>query len=198
MNRLDLSQQAGCEIIRHAPPAAASELKPRGQFKVEHWRGGRKINEWAFPNGITDQGKIALLEAMFHSGTQITTWYLGLIDLTGYTSLLAADTYANINQAGNHWAEFTDYTVSGNASNRAAWGPDAASANAISNGTAAVFDITSTGTVKGVFCVGGGSSPITKSDHTAGSILWATALFNTGDAAVQSGDQLKVTYTTSA
>jgi hypothetical protein len=52
--------------------------------------------------------------------------------------------------------------------------------------------------VKGVFCCGGANAQ-TKGDHTgAGNYLWATALFNSDDVPVTSGDQLKVTYSVSA
>ena len=61
-----------------------------------------------------------------------------------------------------------------------------------------MFDITSAGTVKGVFLVGGVAAENTKNDHTAGGTLWATALFTSGDVVVANGDQLKVTYTISA
>ena len=61
-----------------------------------------------------------------------------------------------------------------------------------------VFDITDTGTVKGLFLVGGIANAQNKSNHEASGVLWATALFNTGDVAVNADDQLKVTYTVSA
>ena len=46
--------------------------------------------------------------------------------------------------------------------------------------------------------VGGGTAPENKGDHAAGSTLWATALFDSGDVDVQNGDQLKATYTVTA
>jgi len=61
-----------------------------------------------------------------------------------------------------------------------------------------VFDITGSGTVKGLFLVGGVANAQSKGDHTSGGTLWATALFGTGDVPVNAEDQLKVTYTVSA
>ncbi|REJ65628.1 MAG: hypothetical protein DWQ31_16950 [Planctomycetota bacterium] len=204
MNRLNVKQTAGVELVRRAasePAHPASQLDPRGHFRVEHWRGGKRINEYQFPNGITDEGKDQLLNAQFDAATQVTTWYLGLIDDLNFTSLSSGDIYDDINQAGNGWDEFTDYTDAGNgdsALTRPAWTPDPAASQSITNGSPVVFDVTASGTVKGVFVVGGGTAPETKGDHAVGSTLWATALFGSGDVPVQNGDQLKVTYTVSA
>jgi len=200
-SHLNLSDKAGVEIVRPAKPQAASGLNPRGRFQVEHWRDGRLIGQYEFPNGITDEGKDQILNTQFDAATQITTWYLGLIDNANFTGLNDADTYDDIDQAGNGWDEFTDYTDAGNgdsATTRPVWNPDAASSQSISNGTVVVFDITASGTVEGLFLVGGGTAPENKGDHAAGSILWATALFDSGDVDVQNGDQLKATYTVTA
>ena len=200
-SHLNLSQNAGVEVVRPAKPQAASNLSPRGRFQVEHWRDGRLIGVYEFPNGITDEGKDQLLDTQFDAATQITTWYLGLVDNANFTALAAADTYDEINQAGNGWDEFSDYTDPGNgdsATTRPVWNPDAAASQTITNGTVVVFDITATGTIKGLFLAGGGTAPENKGDHAAGSTLWATALFDSGDVAVQNGDQLKATYTVTA
>lgn len=182
-------------------PEAPSFSKLTGRFIVQHWRDGRRFNEYHFNNGIVNEGKDKLLNVMFDGATQITTWYLGLIDNNAFTALAADDTYDDIDQAGNGWDEFKNYTDGNNADNtttRPEWGPDAASAQSITNSTVAVYNITGSGTVKGVFAVGGGAAPFTKGDHAADATLWATALFTSGDVTVQNGDQLKVTYTVSA
>jgi hypothetical protein len=172
-----------------------------GRFIVQHFRAGRRINEYHFDNGIVNEGKDKLLNVMFDATAAIAAWYLGLIDNSGYTALASDDTYDDIDQAGNGWDEFQGYTDANNgdsATTRPEWGPDPASAQSITNSTVAIYDITGSGTVKGVFTVGGGTTPENKGDHLAGSTLWATALFTSGDVTVQSGDQLKVTYTVSA
>ena len=171
-----------------------------GKFTVELWRGGKRIDARCFRNGITNEGKNALLDIMFDAGTQRTAWYLGLIDNANFSALAAGDTYDDINQAGNGWDEFSDYTDPGNADSattRPEWAPDAASAQSITNSAVRQFDITASGTVKGVF-VAGGPQAQTKDDHTAGNTLWATALFSGGDVPVANADALKVTYTVSA
>lgn len=203
MSKLRVSQKAGVELVRPkkllVPP---SGLVLGGQFNVELWRRGKRIDARSFPNGITIEGKNRLLDVGFHATTQITTWYIGLIDLTGYSALAEDDIYDDIDQAGNGWDEFSDYTDPANADStttRPAWTEGAASNKVITNSSPVVFDITGTGTVKGLFIVGGTNAQ-TKGDHTAGTAnaLWSTALFSGGDVDVENLDQLKVTYTISS
>lgn len=181
--------------------AMLSLLNPRGKFIVEHWRGEQLLGTYELPNGITDQGKDRLLDIMFDGGTQITTWYLLLIDNALFSALADDDTYDDINQAGNGWDEFTNYTDPGNADStttRPVWAPDEPSAQSITNSTVEQFDITGSGTVKGIGVVGLGAAAMTKGDHASDGLLWATALFSGGDVPVTNGDALKVTYTVSA
>ena len=199
VSKMNISHQAGCNVVRARK--AEDQLGLRGRFVVEHFRKGVKIGQYEFPNGICNQGKNKLLDIMFHGATAITTWWLGLIDNSGYTALAAGDTYQNITQAGNQWGEFTNYTDPANADSattRPEWTEGAAASQAITNASPVVFDITDTGTVKGLFLVGGIANAQNKSNHEASGVLWATALFNTGDVAVNADDQLKVTYTVSA
>jgi hypothetical protein len=97
--------------------------------------------------------------------------------------LAASDTMGS--HAG--WTEFTSYSQA----NRVAWGPGAAGSQSITNGTPATFDITGSGTVKGIFV----ANQNTKGGTTG--TLWATALFPS-DVPVVNTDQLKVTYTVNA
>lgn len=199
VSRMSVGHSAGCNVVRARK--AEDQVGLRGRFVVEHFRKGEKIGQYEFPNGITNQGKNKLLDVMFHGVSAITTWWLGLIDNSGYTALAAGDTYQNITQAGNQWSEFTNYTDPANSDSgttRPEWTEGAASSQAITNASPVVFDITDTGTVKGLFLVGGIANAQNKSNHEASGVLWATALFNTGDVAVNADDQLKVTYTVSA
>ena len=204
-SQLTIRQQARCEVVRAADRSNAdavasggSDLYVKGHYVVEHWRNGKRFNEYHFRNDITNEGKNKLLDAMFNGATQISSWFMGLIDNAGYTALDATDTYDDINQAGNGWDEFTNYTEEGSGVNRATWASDAASGQSVTNSTVAVFDVTGTGTVKGLFLGGGLANAELKGDHDPSGTLWATALFGSGDVAVQNGDQLKVTYTVSA
>lgn len=180
---------------------ATEVLKYRGKFQIEHFRNGELIGQYDADNGVTNQGKNRTLDDTFNTGFQSGTWYLGLIDNSGFSALAGADTYANINQVGNGWDEFASYTDPANSASavsRPAWGQGSASSQAVTNSSVVVFDITGSGTVKGLFLVAG-STAQTKSDHTSGgnTVLWCTALFNGGDKVVASSDQLKVTFTVS-
>jgi len=166
--------------------AANSQLNPRGRFVCEHFdKHGKKIGEYEFPNGIVNVGKDLLLDVMFNDGTAIAqaSWFIGLIDLSSYTGLAAAD----LMTSHGGWNEFTTYSEG----TRVAWGPGSASSQSVTNATPATFNISGSGTVKGVFLVSNSAKSGT------GGTLWATALF-AADVPVNSGDQLKVTYTTSA
>ena len=201
--RLNLQQRAEVVKTRSGKPSGAvmDLFNPRGLVQVEHWRHGLLLATYEFNNGITNEGKNSIFNVYFDAGTQITAWYMLLIDNANFTALAATDTYDNIDQAGNGWDEFKSYTDPGNGDStvtRPVWNPDPASGQSISNGTQVVFDITATGTVKGLGIVGGGAASNTKGDHASDGTLWATALFDQGDTSVVSGDQLKITYTVSA
>lgn len=193
----------GAESQSQRFPRAVGLFQQAGMFKVEHIRDGEVIGVHEFPNGIVNEGLNNNLDVYFDSGTQRTSWYMGLINLTGYTALDATDIYDDIDQAGNEWDTFSAYTDANNGDStvtRPEWPPDAASGQSITNtSTKAIFDITGSGTVKGIF-ICGGTNAQTKGDHTAGTAntLWSTALFSGGDVAVSNGDQLKVTYTVNA
>lgn len=134
-----------------------------------------------FLNGITNQGKNYILDAGFNAITQIgsTSWYIGLIDGTGTPALASAD------NLGSHagWTEFTSYS-----GNRQAWGQGSASGQALTNASAATFNISATGTLYGIFIAS------VNTGGTSSNILWSTAAF-TSPVPVTNGDQMKCTYT---
>lgn len=208
-SKLNARQNASVQLIPAAQVSLANQnlmaeilSNLTGNFVVEHWRNAKRFNEYHFPNGIVNEGKNSLLGVYFDGSTAFATWYLGLIDNSGFTALADTDIYDNIDQAGNGWDEFKNYTDGNNGDStltRPIWPTNPPSAQSITNSTVAVYNITGSGTVKGVFTVAGASAA-TKGDHTAGAghVLWATALFTSGDVTVQNGDQLKVTYTVSA
>jgi hypothetical protein len=203
-SHINMSQKAtvGKGRSRNGGPGeASSSFQPRGFFEVEHWRHGLLMATYRFKNGITNEGKDHIFNVHFDVVAKVTIWYMLLVDNANFTALNAADTYDDIDQAGNGWDEFKTYTDNANASDpntRPVWNPDPASGQSISNGTQTIFDITGTATVKGLGIVGGGASSNTKGNHAADGFLWATALFDQGDTAVVNGDQLKITYTVSA
>ncbi len=159
------------------------KLELKGRYKVDHMRGGLLIATYEIFNDIVNEGKNLLFDVMFNGTTPITTWYIGLISLVGFSALAAADTL--VSHSG--WTEFTAYSQA----NRVSWGSGAAASQAITNASAATFDMTGGGTVKGIFI---------PSNNTKGGTtgkLWSTALF-TADVPVVNGDQLKITYTLNA
>ena len=169
--------------VERARNELRSAFAPKGRFKVEHIRDGKVIGEFDFNNGIVDVGLNHILETEFHSGTQITTWYIGLIDNDSYSTLANADVMSS--HAG--WIENSDYT----AANRPAWGAGTAATRQVTNASTVDFAINATKTIKGLFIVGG-TGASTKGGTTG--TLWSTGLFGTA-VACNSGDTLKVTYT---
>jgi len=158
--------------------------KLKGRFVVEHRDvEDNLIDTYEFPNGIVDEGLNHILDTQFHGTTQVGTWYIGLVDNSGWTAFADADTLSS--HAG--WAESTSYTES----NRVEWDEDAAATRAISNSTTADFSINATGNLKGIFI----SSNNVKSTGNTGT-LWSTAAFS-AVVATSNGDTLKVTYTVS-
>ena len=84
-------------------------LKIRGRF---YWtlrdKSGVMIAQGQFPNGMTTVGLNAVASVELAGGSQISTWYMGLIDNAGFASLAAADTMAS--HIG--WSEMTNYAES--------------------------------------------------------------------------------------
>jgi hypothetical protein len=160
-------------------------LKFKGRYKVDHFRNGIFLAKYEIHNDITNEGKNTIFDTMFNDVTPIahSAWAIGLISSSGYSALAATDVMNS--HAG--WTEFTSYSQA----NRVAWGSIASAAQTVTNSTPCQFDLTATGTVKGIFI----TSQNTKGG-TSGK-LWSTALF-TADVPVVNGDQLKVTYTLNA
>lgn len=162
-----------------------------GTFNVEcydsdgnlRWRDRAK-------NGVTSAGLDYVLNTCFRSGTAVTSWFIGLVDNSGWTGYNLTDTMSS-HSSPNTWAENTDFS---NAT-RPQWSPGAPSGNAISNGTTVDFSMTPASgsrTIKGLFLV---------SNSTVGGTtgtLFSTASFAGGTQTVNNGDTLKVTYTISA
>jgi len=143
-------------------------------------RVGKIINSGKSQNGNANVGINSFLGVNYHADTQITDWYLGMINNAGYSALAAGDTMGS--HAG--WAEFTAYSEAA----RPTWSPGAAAGQAISN--SAVRDFTITGaaaTLQGVFL----TSVATKGGTTG--VLNSTTLFAT-PIPVVAADVIHVTY----
>lgn len=156
----------------------------KGRVVIEHRDRDDNLKAiYDFPNGIVDEGMEHLLDVGFHGSSQTATWYIGLVDNSGFSAFADVDTLSS----HSGWSEFTNYTEA----NRVEWQEDAASSRSISNSTTADFSINASGNLKGIFV----SSNNVKSTGNTGT-LWATAAFSSV-VATANGDTLKVTYTIS-
>lgn len=170
----------GLEVRSRADMAAllAAGVQIEGRWQVT-CRGPDGQIKWVdeIRNLVVNQGLDHLLSAALAAGTQITAWYVGLID--GTPTIAGADTLAS--HAG--WAEVSDYT-----GDRKAWTAGAVSGQSVANGAApAEFAINATVTVGGAFLA-------SVATGTAGT-LYAAGAFAGGNRALQNGDTLEVTAT---
>jgi len=156
-------------------------IKPSGRFYLEHWRGNKLLSKNLIDNLVTTQGKNAMLNIMFGGGTQILTWYAGLISNAGFTTVAVTDTHAS--HAG--WVEFVAYDEA----NRVEWAEDAAAAGSMTNTTLMVFTINAIGSVRGLFL----SNENVKGDTSAETLWCATELASAQTVIV--ADVLRLTYT---
>jgi len=155
----------------------------KGRLRVEHYdKEGKLKATYRFPNGIVDVGLNMILDTMFDGGTPSTTWYIGLVDNSGWTAFANADTMAS----HTGWAESTAYTQTA----RPEWTAGTPTSRSITNASTVDFSINASVTLKGIFIVDNS----TKSGTTG--TLWSTAAFASTVSAT-SGDTLKITYTVS-
>jgi len=211
---LRFRDRATCVVHRTPRIVRPCELLDlRGHFLVEHFRNGMKIGERKGYNLIVNQGRNRLLDVMFDAGTQITTWYIGLIDNQGVQAPALANVYANIRcqevgggiSSDNGWEEFilNGYEIGGNNTKRGTWAPDPASGQIITNpsGSATTHKITATGngrSVYGLFVVGGHTDCELQGNYSqAAGRLWAATAFS-AVIPVTTNDELKVTYAVDA
>ena len=161
----------------------AEQFRPAGTFSVDCYDSNGLL-KWSqeFKNGIVDEGIEYLLDAGFNGGSQVSTWYMGLVDNSGFSAFANGDTMAS----HSGWTESTDYSES----NRPEWTAGAAASRAVTNSSTVDFSMNATATIHGIFI----TSNNTKSGTTG--TLWSTAAFSS-NASVTNGDTLKVTYTVS-
>jgi predicted cobalt transporter CbtA len=158
------------------------DMKACGVFTIEKWRNGKCISVRDVPNLVTTVGKNLMLDVMFHGTSPVTTWYIGLINSSGYSAVAAGDTMAS--HAG--WTEMTSYDESV----RQTWVEAAASGGSTATSSVAVFTISATVTIKGLFL----TSDSTKSGTTG--TLWCATLFSS-DSSFVDNDEVRVSYTPS-
>lgn len=140
---------------------------------------GSFVRSFDWENGDTNAGLNSMLDVYFNASTQLTTWYLGLIDNTSFSSVSATDTSAN----HTGWVESQAYSET----TRPTWTSSAASGQAVTNAATVNFTANATVSVKGIFVI---------SNNTKGGT--SGTLFATATGTVQSftsGQVMKMTYT---
>lgn len=148
------------------------------------------VEKWSdtFHNLVVNQGLANMNNVYFASGTQSTTWYLGLVTGPGSgTTYSATDTLASHGATGSGgWTENTDYT--GNRKAVTFGSATSANPSVITNSASpSSFAMNGTATIAGAFLCNVASG-------TSG-VLFSAGDFTGGDKSVASGDTLNVTYT---
>lgn len=161
----------------------ASKLQVGGKFLGQIIRQGQVIDEFEDSNLVVNEGLNSLLNVYFGGSTQIATWYLGIFE--GNYTPVATVTAATITAASTECIAYASAT-------RPEYQEAAASGQSITNSAnRASFVFNATKTVYGAFLV----SNSTKSGTTG--TLFSAARFSTAKA-VESGDELLLTYTFTA
>jgi len=161
----------------------SSQLLVGGVYHGQIIRDGRVIDEFEDHNIVVNEGLNHILNVEFNGLTQVSTWYVGIFE--GNYTPVATVTAATISSAS------TECTAYANAT-RPEYVEATATAQSITNSAnRASFVFNATKTVYGAFLV----STNTKSG-TSG-VLFSAARFSASKA-VESGDELLLTYTFSA
>jgi hypothetical protein len=163
-----------------------------GRFIVEHRdKSGTLLETITNHNDITNEGLEYLLNLMFYDDSafrQITNWYIGLINNSGYTGVANTDTLAS----HTGWTAFSTWDESA----KPEWLPEASYQITedtlvkynITNLTAKTFTMGGAAVLKGIYI----SSNSAKTSDTTG-VLWATGLFDS-TIALNENDTLSIYY----
>jgi hypothetical protein len=144
---------------------------------------GRVKSEGYGHNLITNTALNDVLNEYIRGTSQITAWYMGLVDNSGFSAFAAADTSAS--HAG--WSENANYSQV----TRPQWSPGAASSQSITNSSSVNFSMTGTVTIRGIFIISNNTI-----SGTSGT-LFSEAAFSGGNQSVNNGDTLQATYSLS-
>lgn len=156
---LNLNHQADFEFTPKRDPV--DELIPKGRLHVEFWRNGEKFApDQDIDNGIVTVGKATLLTSFFANVSPPATWYIGMVDNSGFTTFAAADTLAS----------HTGWNEASYSGSRQTWGTASTAIATITNASPATFTMTGSGTLYGIFIC-------TASSGTSG-VLWSEAAFS--------------------
>lgn len=166
----------------------ASKITVQGVYQGQIIRAGRVIDEFEEPNLVVNEGLNNLLSVYFNGGGQTTTWYMSIFE-NNWTPLstTTAATIAGVGVA-NEISGASGYT----SATRPEYVEAAPSSQSISNSASrASFVFNTAKTVYGAFLI----SNSTKGGTTG--VLFSAARFSAAKA-VESGDELLLTYTFTA
>lgn len=128
---------------------------------------GRLAERVLFPNAATYQGTNHANDVVFGAASQITTWYLGFINNSGFSQVSVNDTAAS----HGGWSEWTGYS----GSNRPTWTSSASANGSRTTSSVATATVTdASAQIKGVFLISSQAKGATS------GTLWATALETSG------------------
>jgi hypothetical protein len=189
MDKLRLRDDFPYSIVRNAP-YLWDIMGVQGRYFGELLRtkkSGNLILKERFPidfhNLVMNAAKTYMFDAAFNAATQVSTWYLGLIDATSFSTIAATDTMT----AHAGWIEFGNYT----AGVRQTWNKGATSGNTITGTTVSQFTINANGTLAGGF--------LTTNNTIGGTtgLLWSAGQFPTA-APVSITDVFRINYSVSS
>ena len=145
----------------------------------DKWTGEVKWSD-TFDNLVVSTGLQHILDVALTGGTQVSTWYVGLIG-QGSSDISTGDRLST-----HAWAEATEYSES----TRVAYVEARSGVSVTNSANKATFTIDADGTsVDGAF--------LASSEDAGGTtgILLCAAAFTGGSKTGDSGDKLEVTYT---
>jgi hypothetical protein len=178
---IPIDMTRGSNVILIPTPRTLWNLECFGKDGNQKW----KMENMA--NLVTNEGKNANLNIMFHGHTQITPWYFVLFEdnytpligntyaVPGYTETTAYDELTR--------PEFTEIESTAQTTNNSA--------------SKATFTFNAIKTIYGGALVGGGTDPTVKANTAGGGTLYCSAKFSESKPVV-SGDILKVWVTLTA
>jgi len=152
-------------------------MRLKGHFRALQYRDNCFIRKYTSPNAVVVEGLEKMLEIAFIDAAKVT-WFVGLIDATGYTGFNDLDTLAS--HPG--WTENQQYI-----DDRKAWGPEKIVnvSRTIGNTSAVSFTMNANATIAGMFICSIATGNV--------GTLWSEAKFD-NDIVVVSGDVVKVFY----
>ncbi len=157
---------------------------PRIRYHARAFRKGRLLWEDVAHNLVTTVGKNSILDVYLGASTQITSWFVGLVDNSGFSAYNAADTMAS----HSGWTESTAYDESTRVA--ATWG-SAASSGTKTTSAVSAFTMSATTVLDGCFM----NSVSTKSGTTG--TLYSAGAFTGGDKSLADNDVLQITLSAS-